>query len=211
MFQLENIVPEPLQGQTAASGVWGKSVVLEYGQNHLVRAPSGKGKSTFLHLLFGLRQDFTGELSWLGAPTRKFTPDQWADLRRESVSIVFQDLRLFPHLTAWENLCLKNDLTQFFPPEKLRAYAERLGMAPYLEQRADTLSYGQRQRIAIVRALAQPFRYLLLDEPFSHLDEDNARTAKSLIDEALDEQGACLILASLGDDYGWNFQNKLIL
>jgi ABC-type nitrate/sulfonate/bicarbonate transport system ATPase subunit len=80
-----------------------------------------------------------------------------------------------------------------------------------LSQKAETLSYGQRQRIAIVRALSQPFRYLLLDEPFSHLDAANAALAKSLIDEQVARQGASMVLATLGDDYGWPFQNRLVL
>ena len=84
-------------------------------------------------------------------------------------------------------------------------------MGPFLTQKAETLSYGQRQRIAIVRALAQPFRYLMLDEPFSHLDLDNARLARELIDEQVGAQGATLVVASLGEDYGWTFTDQLTL
>jgi len=211
MFELINVEPKPLAGQTTDSKVWNRKVALGSDQQYLVRAPSGKGKSTFLHLLYGLRHDYTGEIRFDGRPTQAFSPDDWADLRREKVSMLFQDLRLFPHLTAWENLLLKNRLTDFFSEEKLRENADRLGMTPFLSQKAETLSYGQRQRIAIVRALSQPFRFLLLDEPFSHLDTENARLAKELIDEQVRAQGASLVVASLGEDYGWDFNHFLEL
>jgi ABC-type lipoprotein export system ATPase subunit len=211
MFALQQVVPAPLYGQTTGSGVWGHRLTLEPSRKYLVRAPSGKGKSTFLHLLYGLRLDYRGEITWQGKETRLFSPDAWADLRRDQLAMVFQDLRLFPHLSAWENLLLKNQLTGFFPEAVLRQHAERLGMGPFLTQKAETLSYGQRQRIAIVRALAQPFRYLMLDEPFSHLDLDNARLARELIDEQVGAQGATLVVASLGEDYGWTFTDQLTL
>jgi ABC-type lipoprotein export system ATPase subunit len=211
MFGLDHIEPEPLSGQIAASGVWGRSLVLDPSLHHLVCAPSGKGKSTFLHLLYGLRSDYTGQITWQGKSTRSFSPDEWAALRRDQVAMVFQDLRLFPGLSAWDNLLLKNQLTGFFSEKELREHTERLGVAPFLTQKAETLSYGQRQRIAIVRALSQPFRYLLLDEPFSHLDAANAALAKALIDEQVANQGAAMVLATLGDDYGWPFQNRLVL
>ena len=70
-----------------------------------------------------------------------------------------------------------------------------------------TLSQGERQRIAIIRAMCQPFAWLLLDEPFSHLDEANIAIARQLMLERITEEGAGFLLAGLGFDYG--FQTNL--
>jgi putative ABC transport system ATP-binding protein len=75
--------------------------------------------------------------------------------------------------------------------------AQRLGIASKLLQNAGMCSYGERQRIAIIRALQQPFDFLILDEPFSHLDEANAKKAMELILEEVDKRQAGLIMADL--------------
>ena len=73
------------------------------------------------------------------------------------------------------------------------------------------MSYGQRQRIAIIRALCQPFDFLLLDEPFSHLDADNIQKAIDLILEICNAENAGMMLVSLGEDYGISFDKRLEL
>jgi len=86
-----------------------------------------------------------------------------------------------------------------------------LGVASILNQSCGTMSYGQRQRIAIIRALCQPFDYLLLDEPFSHLDEANVKAACALIRAVCAEQNAGYILVSLGENYFMEYDEILVL
>jgi len=74
-----------------------------------------------------------------------------------------------------------------------------------LQQSARTLSYGERQRIAIIRALVQPFQWLLMDEPFSHLDEENTRRAAALIAETCKTQQAGFVLTDLDDDQHFDY------
>ena len=78
-----------------------------------------------------------------------------------------------------------------------------------MDKTCATLSYGQRQRVAIVRALAQPFDYLLLDEPFSHLDTANIKIATDIIQEACVQQKAGLLLVSLGDAYLFDYDKRV--
>ncbi len=78
-------------------------------------------------------------------------------------------------------------------------------------KKAETLSYGQRQRVAIIRALCQPFELLLLDEPFSHIDNHQITKASELILQEVESNNATLILASLGNSYNINYENTLLL
>lgn len=211
MYHLQNILPFPLKEQkfTHVSNIWQTDCFFEKGKKYLVLAPSGKGKSTFLHILYGLRKDYEGRVSFDKENIQKFQPSEWANLRKDKLAIVFQDLRLFPNLSAIDNIRLKAQLTNH--TANIEKMAARLGIQDLLQQSCETLSYGQKQRVAIIRALVQPFDFLLLDEPFSHLDEENTKNALSLITEICQEQEAGMILVSLGEEYPIEFDKHLQL
>ncbi len=215
MIELNNLRPTPLvempNGIRPGSGIFATQCFFEKDKRYLVNAASGKGKSTFLHIIYGLRTDFEGLATIHGKDVRHFSPNDWANCRQRQLSIVFQDLRLFPQLTGLENILLKNGQTGHFSEAAILQMAERLGMAPYLNQTAATLSYGQRQRIAILRSLCQPFEMLLLDEPFSHLDEENIQLASALISETCERQGAGLVMVSLGEEFFFSYDKKIDL
>jgi ABC-type lipoprotein export system ATPase subunit len=212
MIELKKVIPIPLleNGLNPNSEVFNReSLVFEKRKNSLISANSGKGKSTLIHAIYGLRSDFEGAIFVENKNVKEHSIDDWATIRQKKMAIVFQDLRLFLHLTARENILLKSQLTSDEKRDPsvfdLENWAKRLGIAEYLDKTCATLSYGQRQRVAIVRALAQPFDYLLLDEPFSHLDKENIAIATDIIKEACAAQNAGLILVSLGDVYAFNY------
>ncbi|MEC8656119.1 MAG: ATP-binding cassette domain-containing protein [Verrucomicrobiota bacterium] len=197
LIELNDLVPDPLPEKIVeASGIWGGELRIEPRSKVLVSAQSGMGKSTLLHILYGLRQDYTGTAKVDGTCLRQFSPQEWERVRRERISLQFQDLRLFPNLSARENLLLLPQSNPVAP--SLEEMAERLEMTPFLNQSLSTLSQGQRQRMALVRTLRKPFRFLMLDEPFSHLDETNQMSACSLIEEIVDRNQAGLLVSSLG-------------
>lgn len=214
MITLSQVIPHPLSdaGLNPDSGIFGVECTFHKDKRYVVTAPSGKGKSTLLHILYGLRKDFKGKVKLEGRELAALRPDDWADLRQKGFSIIFQDLRLFPHLSALDNINLKSGLVAgSADSNRVLEMAELLGMTPFLNQKCETLSYGQRQRIAIIRALSQPFEFLLMDEPFSHLDAENTRIACQLISEVCDKNKAGFILVSLGEVYPIRVDESLIL
>ncbi|MEA3462965.1 MAG: ATP-binding cassette domain-containing protein, partial [Bacteroidota bacterium] len=83
--------------------------------------------------------------------------------------------------------------------ERIMEMAMMLGIDPFLNRKAGILSFGQQQRVAIIRALCQPFDFLLADECFSHMDRDNSLTAYQLIRAECEARSAGLILTSLNE------------
>ena len=201
---LSKVIPIPLRDkvQQRNSGIWNNEVVFEKGQWVKIKAPSGTGKTTLVHMLYKLRHDYTGQIRWNNKKLEAYTAAELALLRQSAVSVVFQDLRLFNNLSARENIELNRILpaTPVYKENAIDRMAEALQVTHILEQRAGLCSYGEQQRIAIIRALIQPFQWLIMDEPFSHLDENNTRKAAALIAEECTKRKAGFILTDLDND-----------
>lgn len=198
---LQEVLPSVFAAQPypAASQVWRQEVVLRRGEYCLVEAASGAGKSSLCAFLYGTRHDYEGRILFDGRDTRTYAPAEWEALRRRSLSCLFQDLRLFGELTVAENVQLKNALTGFRRAEEIDALLAAAGLADKRDTPVAHLSVGQQQRAAFVRALCQPFDFILLDEPVSHLDPANGEIlARMLVDEAR-RQGAGILVTSVGN------------
>ena len=202
-IELNNIVPIPLKDKFARRGsdIWNKQIGFSGPEWVKIKAPSGTGKTTFIHILYKLRNDYEGSVQWYGNNLRNISDNDLAVMRQQQVSIIFQDLRLFPNLTARENIELNRVLQQpIYESSVIDEMAELLGVAHVLHQHAALCSYGEQQRIAIIRALVQPFNWLLMDEPFSHLDQDNIAKAAALIATECTRRGAGFLLTDLDED-----------
>ena len=209
-IELQSLRPHPIPEKfISESEVWEKNLLIEKGRKCLLAAQSGKGKSTLLHVLYGLRRDCAGEAMLDGHSVFSKTADEWESLRKTKISLLFQDLKLFPHLNAMENVELIPETNPKVPP--IEEMLVQLGMEEFVDRPVETLSFGQRQRIALLRSLRKPFELLLLDEPFSHLDEENTDRACSLIVETVERNQASLILSSLGDEPPINFDERFRL
>ena len=167
------------------------------GEHIHIIAPSGRGKTSLIHFLYGIRKDYQGLIQYDSFDIQNFDAAQFAIWRQQHISIVFQDLRLFPDHSVQQNIEIKRSLNPFHNANKIREMAEQLGVAHKLAAKCSTCSYGEQQRIAIIRALQQPFDFLLLDEPFSHLDENNRQKAMRLMQEESDARNATIVLADL--------------
>ncbi len=211
-IQFEKVMPHPLAAiQHSEDSIWGHDVSLRAGHKILLNAASGKGKSTFSTTIFGIRRDYEGTIRFDGKDIRTMTTDEWVTVRQRKMSTVFQDLQLFHNLTVAENLHLKNSLTDFKTEQQMRKMLATLGIEHKWEDRCGLLSMGQQQRVAIVRALCQPFEWLIMDEPFSHLDEANSRLCLQMIADECDAQKAGFVLTSLDDDNRFPYDYELKL
>jgi ABC-type lipoprotein export system ATPase subunit len=179
------------------SEIWGKDLLFKKGEYIKIVAPSGSGKTSFIHFVYGMRNDYAGTILYKGKTISNYSPEDMATCRKNDMSIIFQDMRLFPQQTVGENIEIKRQLNPFHPREKIGEMAERLGIGGKLEYKCSTCSYGEQQRASIIRSLMQPFDFLLLDEPFSHLDEDNSQKAMQLILEESGQRGAAIIFVNL--------------
>lgn len=205
-------MPIPLASiNHGANSIWGNDVELLPGKKIMLNAASGKGKSTFTYTTTGLRNDYSGAILYDGKDVKTISVEEWTTIRQTKISTVFQDLQLFPTLTVKENLLLKNMLTSVFSESELKEKLDQLGIADKWEQRCGLLSMGQQQRVAIIRALAQPFEWLIMDEPFSHLDEANTQLCLAMINKRADELKAGFVLTSLGDDHAFQYDYTLNL
>jgi len=209
-IELKSLRPYPIPDKFIPdSEVWEKNLHIESGRKCLLSAQSGKGKSTLLHVLYGLRRDCSGEAFLDGRSVFSNTAEEWEALRKTRISLLFQDLKLFPQLSARDNVELIPEANPKAPP--VDEMLVQVGMEQFCNQPVETLSFGQRQRIALLRALRKPFELLLLDEPFSHLDEENTAHACRLIVETVERNRASLIISSLGDDPPISFDERFRL
>ena len=109
---LDHITPKPLLDRLSGRGsdIWNQALTFQQEEIIRIKAPSGSGKTTLIHYLYQLRKDYTGSILWDHQET--FSSHELAKLRATQISIVFQDLRLFPQLTAKENIFLKKAISK---------------------------------------------------------------------------------------------------
>lgn len=197
-ISLHQVAPTFIEEEKiSTSQLWNNAVVFNATEKIQIVAPSGSGKTSLIHFLYGLRKDYRGDISYNAKNIHSFGAEDFATYRQQHISIVFQDLRLFADQTVFQNLEIKRQLNPFHSESKIPVMAKRLGIESKLNKLCKTCSYGEQQRIAIIRALQQPFDFLFLDEPFSHLDDDNQKLALELIEEECALRKSAIILADL--------------
>lgn len=199
VINFEKVIPHVFSGQDdLKSEVWNADATFEKGKTYLVEAESGKGKSTFCSYILGYRHDYEGRVLFDNDDTKQYKVRQWTEIRKRHTAYLFQELRLFPELTAWENVEIKNNLTHYKEKEEITGWFERLGIADKLDSKVGKMSFGQQQRVAMIRALTQPFDFILADEPISHLDDRNSQIMADIMLEEARRQGAGVIVTSIG-------------
>jgi ABC-type lipoprotein export system ATPase subunit len=203
-IKLSRLLPHVFEGmETEAplchSELWLHDIAFDRSHNYLIEAESGTGKSSLISFIYGNRSDYRGDIFFDTQLARSLSVKKWSRLRTDALALLPQEMRLFPELTVMENIQIKNRLTNHKTHQQIVAMLERVELGAKINVRVGRLSVGQQQRVAIVRALCQPFSFLLLDEPVSHLDaRNNAIVAAMTLEEAT-AQGASIISTSVGN------------
>lgn len=213
-IEMRDVVPKVFAQEGAwdhESQVWKTSLKFTCPGLYMIEAESGTGKSSLCAYIYGARDDYEGQILFDGRDIRTFSIADWCSIRREAIAFLPQDMKLFPELTVRENIEIKNRLTRHKSPSDIKRMLETLEIDNKLDVPARFLSIGQQQRVAIVRALCQPFRFILLDEPVSHLDRRNNDVVSQLIMAEAAACDAAVIATSVGYGINIEFENHLAL
>ena len=211
-IRLSGVVPDIFAKRNdIVSDIWNTDAIFERGKTYLVEAASGTGKSSLCSYLYGQRGDYRGIISFDGEDVSRYNINQWCNIRQKNISILFQDLRLFGELTALENIEIKNRITHHRNTKQIETWFEELGIADKKHARIDKMSYGQQQRVALIRALCQPCDFLLLDEPISHLDDKNSDIMQDIIMREAASSGFGVVTTSIGKHMNMEYDKILRL
>lgn len=200
VIRLEQTLPRVFVGEhKRPSDVWLTELELRRGRLTIVAAESGAGKSSMCAYIYGSRRDYTGRIFFNGEDVSTFSIARWQEIRRRHLAYLPQELSLFPELTALQNIRLKNSLTNYVSEEQIEEWLHELGIDSRADFPVGKMSVGQQQRVGIIRSICQPFDFLLLDEPVSHLDEENNRIAARIVTREAERRQAGIVSTSVGN------------
>lgn len=187
-------------GERRASVINDISLQLEPGEFAVISGASGSGKTTLLTILSGLDKPSIGRV-WLGEQDiTDLDENGLAPLRNKLIGFVFQAFHLVPSLTSLENVMFPAELNRDpEASEKASSLLNRVGLWERRNNRPEQLSGGEKQRVAICRALVNNPRLVFADEPTGNLDSDNSREVVELLLELQQEFNTTLLLATHSD------------
>lgn len=211
-IELNKIVPHVFSvKENLVSEVWDNEIKLEKGQSYLIEAASGTGKSSLCSFIYGYRKDYEGKISFDDADIKSLTNAGWTEIRQKHIGIMFQELRLFPELTAGENVIIKNNLTGFRSMDQIKSWFSMLGIEGKWNEQVGKMSFGQQQRVAFIRMLCQPSDFLLMDEPVSHLDDGNGKIMGDILAKEIKDRGVGVIVTSIGRRLNMDYDTEIKL
>lgn len=206
---LHNTLPQVFAGRASTvSEIWLRDVTFERGKHYLISAESGTGKSSLCSYLYGYRTDYSGGMAFDGRDIRTLSVAEWCKIRTHHIAYLAQDMKLFPELTAFENIMLKNSITSHKSEQEILIMMQQLGIGDKVNSPVAKLSIGQQQRVAIIRTLCQPCDFILLDEPVSHLDDTNNEIVAQIVAHEAQRQGAGVIATSVGNNVKINVDKE---
>ncbi len=174
----------------------GVSFTLNSGDSVALGGESGSGKSTLLHLIAGLDDADAGAILLEGKPIQKLSMAQRAEIRREKMSLVFQQFHLISTLKVSDNIRFQANLCQRLDASFEQELIEKLGLQDQLNKYPHQLSGGQQQRVAIARSLLHRPALVLADEPTGNLDEQSSLQVMGLFRDLVKEAGSALLMVT---------------
>lgn len=172
---------------------------ISVGKTLALAGPSGAGKSTLVRLLTGLLTPTAGNVRLGSAQMDKLSHEQRRAFRLQHIGLVFQDFALLDYLTVIENILLPHQFkgsSDALVRQRAQELAEHLQIVQYLDKRVSQLSQGERQRVAVARALVHEPGFIFADEPTASLDPSRGRIVVDLMIEDARKRGACLVMVT---------------
>lgn len=182
----------------------GASLSVGRGESVSLRGESGAGKTTFLNILAGLESPSGGEVFWDGARIDNLPNSKQAKLRAGFMGFVFQNYCLVPELNALENVCLAARIAGSFDsqtPKLALGLLERVGLKSRAKHLPSQMSGGEKQRVAVARAILNSPQIILADEPTGNLDESTANEVMEMFLSLCAERGTALLLITHNPDF----------
>jgi putative ABC transport system ATP-binding protein len=199
VLQLEQVVKRYSSAGDEVRAVDGVSLRVRAGEMLALHGPSGSGKTTLLLLIAALLRPDSGSIRYRGRELGSLSEAERSRYLRRDVGFVYQSARLMPRVSALENATVKLLLDGVAPRAaraRVRPWLARLGLSERMAHTPEQLSAGERQRLAIARALAGEPALLLADEPTANLDSARSRETVALLAQIAHEQGASVVLVT---------------
>jgi lipoprotein-releasing system ATP-binding protein len=187
------------------------------GDTIAIMGPSGSGKTTLMNIIGLLDRPDSGSINFRGNDIRNYNDDESAVYRNLNIGFVFQEHHLLPHLTVRENILLpllatkQNRKDAGMKEEYVYSLMRKTGISGLSSKYPETISGGEAQRAALVRALVNKPSILLADEPTGSLDSDNAEIMGELLSELNRETGITLLLATHSQKLAGKMRRTMIL
>lgn len=203
LLQLSDVTkryPAP-DGRESASILDGIHMTIAAGESVSVVGPSGSGKSTLLNIIGGLDSPTSGTVTLNGRDISHLDQNQLANIRNQEIGFVFQQHHLLPQLSVLENvmvpcLMVQNTQARQKSEERARQLLERVGLKERIDYWPGQISGGERQRVAVVRALINEPNLLLADEPTGSLDRAASDGITKLLIELNEQEGIALVVVT---------------
>lgn len=199
MLELENVVKHYRGTGEEVRAVDGVSLRLSPGEMVALHGPSGSGKTTLLLLIAALLAPDSGSIRFAGRELSSLSDDEAADYLHRDVGFVYQSPQLMGRVSALENAALKLMLGGVQADEakaRVQPWLARVGLAGSMHRTPERLSAGERQRVAIVRALVGEPRLVLADEPTGTLDSARSLEIVELLHDFARERGTSVLLVT---------------
>ncbi|MBC8478900.1 MAG: ABC transporter ATP-binding protein [FCB group bacterium] len=192
------------------------SMQVHAGDTVSILGPSGSGKSTLLNILGTLEKPTSGEFTFKGRNMLDLSEKELVHYRSRELGFVFQDHQLLPQLTLWENillpvLALKKSAMSQNVQERAEKLLKRVDLYHRIHHRPEQLSGGEKQRIAVVRALINNPSILLADEPTGSLDAGNSTQLGDLLVDLNKEEGTAMVLVTHSTELASRFMEQYLL
>lgn len=186
---------------------------IKEGEFITIMGPSGGGKSTLLYLLSMLEIASSGEILLDDKVVTNKSEKEIENLRRKNIGLIFQNANLLASLTPLENLLLAMDskASQKEKIEKCESLLRKVELLDQKNAKVNSISGGEAQRVAVVRALVNNPRFILCDEPTGALDSENGKKVINLLLEVKTELACCLVIVTHDEKIGALGERKFFL